>query len=344
MALIDCDSFDYYTTVADRWTEVGITIGSPSIGAVGRNSTNGIRMPGARAGVYRTLPTNYATLIVGRSVKIATLGTSAFTIFGFGDGGTVQINILIGTSGEILVWRGPQSGATGLASTSAGVYTAGTEVYFEAKVTFNGSTGAVEVRKNGTAVLTASSLDTTQSANNYANRIYIGADGTVNNTAGANADADDYYLCDTSGSTNNDFLGDIRVECLLPSGAGNSTQWTPSAGSNYQCVDETAVNGDTDYVSSSNIGDKDTYAMGNLSSTAGTVFGVATKLRARKDDAGTRTLKSVVRLSATESNGASIGQGTSYAEMFDIFETKPGGGSWSTTDVNNMEAGVEVVA
>ncbi len=38
---------------------------------------------------------------------------------------------------------------------------------------------------------------------------------------------------------------------LRPTGAGNSTQWTPSAGSNWQNVDESSADGDTTYNSAS---------------------------------------------------------------------------------------------
>ncbi len=70
---------------------------------------------------------------------------------------------------------------------------------------------------------------------------------------------DDIYLADNQGSDINDFLGDIRIDAIHPNGAGNHTDLTPSAGSNYQCVDEDELD-DSDYVEGINATDKDSYS------------------------------------------------------------------------------------
>ncbi len=44
----------------------------------------------------------------------------------------------------------------------------------------------------------------------------------------------DIYIADDTGSTNNDVLYCPRVFTVLPDGNGNTSQWTPTAGSNYQ--------------------------------------------------------------------------------------------------------------
>ena len=100
---------------------------------------------------------------------------------------------------------------------------------------------------------------------------------------------DDLYVCDSAGSTNNGFLGDCRIDTIYPSGAGNYTQFTPSTGSNYTCVDETAPN-TTDYVDGATVGDRDSYALGNLSALSSqTVYGVQVNAAILKDDAGSKS-------------------------------------------------------
>ena len=74
---------------------------------------------------------------------------------------------------------------------------------------------------------------------------------------------DDMYLADTEGTENNDFLGDIRIDAIHPNGAGNYSQLTPSAGNNYECIDETGYSS-SDYVEGANAGEKDSYTYGSV--------------------------------------------------------------------------------
>ena len=170
--------------------------------------------------------------------------------------------------------------------------------------------------------------------------------GGQGGSAGGDIVMDDIYVCDDTGGTNNDFLGDIRVEALLPNGNGNSSQFDGSDGNttdNYLLVDDATPNDDTDYVESPDSGDKDTYAYGNLASSTGSVYGVQICPYARKTESGIRNLKTVARLSGTETDGPERPVGDSYAYMPDIRETKPGGGAWSISDVNSAEFGQKVV-
>jgi hypothetical protein len=124
---------------------------------------------------------------------------------------------------------------------------------------------------------------------------------------------------------------------VLAGSDGNSTN-------NYLLVDEATPNDDTDYVSSATPGDKDTYAYSNMNATAGTVFGVQPVPAARKDDAGARSIVTIARLSGTEVDGPVKTMATTYAYYADMRETKPGGGSWSISDVNSAEFGVKINA
>jgi hypothetical protein len=159
---------------------------------------------------------------------------------------------------------------------------------------------------------------------------------------------DDYYACDIQGSTNNDFLGDVRVQAVFPNGNGNYSQLTNDLGNmtnNYTHVDEADPNDDTDYVESSNAGDKDTYTYQDLPTTTGTVYGVQVMTYAKKTDSGSRTIRNLARLSGTDAdNGSDIALPSGYTYLPSIFETKPGGGAWTITDVNNAEFGVKVTA
>jgi hypothetical protein len=51
-----------------------------------------------------------------------------------------------------------------------------------------------------------------------------------------------------------------------------------------------------------------------------------------------------MRLSGVDVNGTTTPLSNSYYPILDVFETKPGGGTWTVADVNSLEAGVEVKA
>ncbi|MGI0150005.1 MAG: hypothetical protein ACREDF_10815, partial [Thermoplasmata archaeon] len=216
--------------------------------------------------------------------------------------------------------------------------------YIEFKVTISDASGVAVLKINGVTELTGSGLDTQNTTNASADRVLLGLNGSALNV---NTDYDDLYVCDGSGTVNNDFLGDIRCEYIPPNGNGNSSQFVGSDGNsvdNYLLVDEATPNDDTDYVESGTITEKDTYAQGNLTPTSGTVYGVQMLPYARKTDAGVRSIASIARLAAAEDLSVDKILSTSYSYFPDIRETKPGGGAWTVTDVNNAEFGCKISA
>lgn len=264
--------------------------------------------------------------------------TTGMRFFGFADNNpTFQMEIGCDSAGHLRLTRNNTVLATGTTVLSNGVF-----YYIEFKVTINSSTGAYELRINGNTELSASGTNTQATGNAWADRFYLG-DFSVG--GGETCDVCDLYVLDGTGSVNNTFLGDCRVDALFPSGAGNYTQLTPSAGSNYAAVDEKAQNGDTDYVESGTVSQKDSYAYGDLATSTGSVFGVQLVPFARKTDAGTRSIKGLARLSSTDVlDSTDKTLSSSYAYYPDVRETKPGGGSWAISDVNSAEFGVQVTA
>lgn len=162
-------------------------------------------------GLRRILPAAKTSLIVSFYLAVnalpATNGVAhAFT---FKDGSNaIQAGLGINSTGSL--WFGPLSGA--VASSSGPVMTAQTATHIEMKFTpGSGSNGAVEVRANGTAVITATGLTIPNTAGGIA-QFALGMAGNVNSTT--------YYITDlivrdTLGDYNNDFVGDRRVATLL---------------------------------------------------------------------------------------------------------------------------------
>ncbi len=345
MALVYVDSFDHYTTITDKgWIANFNGIGN-GIGAFGRNGTSGQRINNSTGrGITRVLPGSYSTIVVGFAVR-STGWDNNVQLLQLSESGTNHIQLRTTAAGRLQVCRSTtQIGSTGTATLTTNLF-----YYVELKVTIHDSTGSFEVRVNGTTDITGSSLDTRNGGTSGVIDTLVLGDNTGSApNFSVNLDWDDLYVLDTSGSSpTNDFLGDVRIEALLPDNNGNSSQLVGSDGNstnNYQLVDESAPNGDTDYVESSTVGDKDTYSYGNLTSTTGTVYGVQILPYAKKTDAGVRSIKSVARLSGTETDSSDKTLSTSYGYLPDIRETKPGGGAWSISDVNSAEFGVKVSA
>lgn len=341
MALRFVDSFDHYVTadLAEKWSSV---TGSATISASnGRRSTACLRLATLNSvSVVKTLDAQ-TTWIVGFAFKVGTVGAaSGQAIVALLDASTLQLDVRLNPDGTLSVTRN----ATVL-TTSVFALATGTTYYIELKATINNS-GSYELRVNGANVTSGSGVDTQNTANATANQIRIGNSST--GAGNANIDYDDLYVCDGTGAANNNFLGDVRVDCLFTNNNGNSSQLVGSDGNstdNYLLVDEAAPNDDTDYVESSTVGNKDTYAFGNLSHTPASVFGLQIAMAAKKDDAGARSIQSVIRSSATELDGTANPLATTYTYYLQISETDPNtSAAWTGTNVNAAEFGVKVAA
>lgn len=337
MSLLFATGFGLTTTVADLFEATGTGGGGSMSSTGGRNNGASISQSGNNAAAIKNLGVNAATCVVGFAVKGSGLSTGNDSpLCAFWDSGTEQFRFTWYPDGTVH-W------GANVFNLSLGVFH-----YVEIKAVFSNASGVVIVNVDGVEVLNVTGADTQATGNAYATRFSLGAQGNGN---GKTMVYDDLYIMDgtdgtaTQGAAFNSFLGDVRVDDLLPESAGDSTQWTPSTGNNYQCVDETTRNDDTDYVSSSNIGDKDLYNVPSLSSATGTVKAVLVTMRARKDDAGTRTIKAKVKHGGVEGNGVNHGLSTSYAYLQDVFGINPStSAAWTIAEVNAAQVGVEVVA
>lgn len=349
MALRFVDSFDHYATadITDKWTSINNSI---TIGATGRNSTNGLRVAASINGPTLGLDAQ-ATWIIGAAYKFSTFPTATRCFMDLLDGTTVQVSLGITTAGNLVVFRGNASGTllgTGSSTLSTGVW-----YYIELKVTISDAAGVVAIQLNGAAETitfvtgTSTTQDTKASTNASANIIALWDSAT---SGAITLDRDDLYICDgtdgtaAQGTANNDFLGDVRVEALFPSGAGNYAQFTSSSGgANYTNVDEASANGDTDYNSDLTSGHIDSFAMTNLTPTSGTVIAVQTNVTARKDDGGTRSLKPFFRISSTDYARTTVNLTDSYYDQHVVEGKSPASGTaWTISEVNGLEFGYKV--
>src|SRR5262245_23734828 len=334
------DSFDHYATVdiAEKWTS---KTSSPTISAAnGRRGTASLRIPVWGEWVTLTLD-NQPAWMAGFALRFSTLPTASTGLAAWYDGATIQCDLRLTPTGTLAVTRaGTVLGTSTLALTTGLCY------YLEFFAVIHTTPVQITIRVDGVTLLTLTNVNTQNTANARANTLYLGnlAGGATGSMG--NQDFDDLYVCDTTGSRNNALLGDCRVDCLMPTGDGSNSAWTPSTGTTHATlVDDAAPNDNTDYLASATSGARDTHALGNLPAMSGpAIQGVQHVISAAKDDAGTRQLQSCLKSGGTTQSGATHTLTTSYAFYKQIWETDPNTSTtWTAAAIDALEAGVENV-
>ncbi|MGQ9677110.1 MAG: hypothetical protein ACUVX1_15725 [Chloroflexota bacterium] len=202
------------------------------------------------------------------------------------------------------------------------------------------SGGVFQLKVNGQMVIDYTG-DTTNGLENV-KTVNIGS--TYNGSYIMELRIDDIGINDTNGAQQNSWLGDGAVLALMPSGAGSTTELTPSAGDNYACVDERPPS-TADYVASSTVDAEDTYALADLPSIYTGVRLVQPMAYAALAAAGSGAWRGVLRSGGTNyADAADKILSTSYAIVRgDVYYTDPADSNPLTpTKVNAFEAGVRV--
>lgn len=338
MSIIFIESFDHYANATDLAKFWNTVTGSSIAFTTGRYG-NCLACPNNANSANNAIKnfSNSSTVIVGFAFSTGSIpATSVF--LRLRDSATTHLDLRIDTSKAILVTRN----GTTLGTTTENLLE-NTWYYLELKATIHDTTGSYELRINGVSVLSGTDVDTRNGANAYVNQLSLGTPSLTGNAFIFKFD--DVYLLDTSGSTNNDFLGDVRVDALFPTADGTYTQWTPSAGSDhYALVDETTPN-TTDYVYDGTEGNKDSFVMSDMSElTSQVIFGVQIKVAALKDDAGSRSLKVGVRSNTTNALSDAQSLSTSQTYLTHVQETDPDTSlAWEPEAVDAIEALIETV-
>jgi len=112
-------------------------------------------------------------------------------------------------------------------TTISGCMVSGTWNYVEAKINFDDTNGSVDIRVDEGNVLNLSSVSTTVSGANTIDSIRIySSDGQKSDyMESVYSHIDDLYICNTSGSINNDFLGVCLVDVAFPSASGTNNDY-----------------------------------------------------------------------------------------------------------------------
>jgi hypothetical protein len=226
MALLFIDSFDNYGTadLAKKWTSVGTyTTIVPNQGRWKGGGALRTLISGFGGGfhVEKAVP-NSDTLIVGCNVYIPS-GTGELNGITFLDGNSQQIMVNF-PSGQIVIRK--SNLFTTEVARSAKFMATNAWNFLEVKVRFHATLGSIEVRANGETILNLTNINTLDSANAYANKVRLGFTGSASGTY--DVLWDDLYICDTTGTENNNFLGEIRIDGFVPTADGSRSDFVSS--------------------------------------------------------------------------------------------------------------------
>lgn len=301
-----------------------------------RTGTYSWYMERASSFLKKNLAGSPDTLIMGAGFYISNPGYDCY-LFTLEESGTDQVVVKYdNTDGSIKVYRN----TTQIAASAASVMSINNWHYVEAKITIHQSAGIVEVYVDGDEVINDTGLDTCATSNEYADSFLIGNTGS--NLTYPYCYVDDVYLLDDNGTANNDILGPIKIYTKFPDADGNYGAWTPQgAGDSYVEIDEVPPDDDTTYIYSTSPGNRDTHSFETLSAS-GTIAAAVLNMNARKEGAGTRTIKGMCRSNGTDEEGTEQTISDTYHIYQEAFEEDPDtSAAWANAAaINAAEFGI----
>jgi hypothetical protein len=350
MALIFIDGFDHYDpqsldAFGDPWLARGkAAYLSPQATRINgrRPSSFALRLPAGSGGGYvKNLDAGKTSLLIGAAVRVVPFENTGVEplLIGMRDT-TSQIGYLvrIGDDGRLKLYRWQYSNEQ-LLSTSVTTAPARGWHYVELQVTQGTTNGVLSVRVNGILAIQLTAQNTTQGGGQLLT-VFIGA--IPGQSCPLTLDVDDLYIADTTGSINNTFLGDVRVDALRAQANGGLNQWvaSPIGANAWEAVSD---EDESTAISAATSGLRQSFDVAPLPTmTSPAIYGVQLTLLARKTDAGLGKVKGLVVSGAQTAISADVNLQEQLAWQCTLFERNPNGSvQWTEAAFNAAEFGVE---
>lgn len=339
-----CDGFDKYAAdadLADKWDVVNAAEFDYEA-AGGRFGGGAIRIFDNQIAVEKAF-TPVTEIYFACSIKVA----GAFDNIGATD--IIELQNREGDSQLALRMNDDDTTPPGALTFRRGLFTEIGDLNFgftvdswhhlEIHMVVDDTSGSVEVRIDGDTKLDVSGTDTVGNPTADIGRLVIrGYDATTPATDGLVID--DVVL-----HTFGDFIGDHRIQTLTPDGAGNSSEWTPSAGTRHEAVDETVSDDDDTYVSESTLTDSDLYTVDDPAIEHQTVHAVVVNTVARATGTTPKALRAQVRHGSTTGNGSAVDipDDSSYHLNQTAFVQNPDTvAAWEGSELADLEIGQDL--
>lgn len=350
MALLFIDSFDHYATadIGEKWTNAGGMISA----SYARHGLGGANTSSERA---ITLPAQ-TSMMCGFACKPIGLGSGRLIALSSGEiisdavtspllSKFLILNLL--PSGQLEVKGGTTGTGPGTGGTRYGVTDPpyilqdGVWAYIEVKMTDIAADSTITVRINQQTALVCTGDTRIKGLSGLP--IYTEWNMFCLGSLGYNSAIDDLYVGSLSGGRYTDFLGEVRIDCHFPNAPGTYTQWTRGgvdSGNNWDQVNETAPNDNTDYNEAATSGLIDTFASEAFVPEGNTLLAIQHVMAATKYDAGNALIAPVLRQGTTDYVGTVRAPGQlTYTYFLQLHESQPSGGAWSEAAFEAMEVG-----
>jgi hypothetical protein len=149
-----------------------------------------------------------------------------------------------------------------------------------------------------------------------------------------------YFYIDDLAVGTGDWLGDLRLEAIVPNG-DDSAQFTGSdedSVDNYALVDEVPA-GDADYVYAETDAYKDVYTLSDWDGTDKVPVGAVSWVRGKKE--GTGAHEALIGIDdGVEETYAKV-LGASFDYHYHVFNDPPSGGDWDESVIDGLKAVIE---
>jgi len=258
-------------------------------------------------------------------------------LFQLRDGASFIGFISIDTSGQIYY----NIGEFGIRGMTAGVLATSTPValgvstHVEVRITLHNSTGTVKIYLDGVLTADESGLDTISNGASCTSILFNGFSASYGFRVG-------WKITDIIFHKSSTPVGDLQVPFVIDDTAGTDDDFTPSAGSNEDNVDEIGPDEDATYNSSETPGERDSFTGDGVA--LGDIKTVLHYVRARKEAAGAATLLIGALHGGSEDQSAAKAVTETYSNLTEFFDTCPStAAAWSAAEVaaaeNTMEVG-----
>jgi hypothetical protein len=301
---------------------------------VSLSSRKWMGMGGGFGLITKTLPTDQPRLTVGFRFRTDDFEAGAYALRLRNSSGSTIIG-LIATADGLAV----RVGGVSLATASGMVV--GSEYYIEFSTVIDDAVGSYTLKIHG--------LDgiTTLSGSNVDTR---GATGDIHDvrwefvtaSTAVQTFVTDLYIRERA-ADDPQFYGPIVMRILRPA-ADVQEEWTPLSGDSAVAMvqDSSGSDGDTTYLTSGTLAQRDIYTLGDLPAGVNSVIAVVAVTCARAPDGGAPLVAAGVKIDADVSLDAGKSIGTSqHRTQMTTYMTQPNGSAWSTSSANAAELVVE---
>ena len=332
---------EYYGSgdMAKVWTDVA---NSPAVvAAAGRNGGNAIVIANSNETITAAIQDS-GTVFMGFGMRKETL--TAFTILDILSPTNQQLKFELTAAGAITVDRRT---STFLGSTADSLITAQNFHYIEIHMVIGaGTAGSVMIKLDGMEVLNLASINT---AGDPFGSLDIAAIRFAGHTEADGTRFDDVYICNDQGpAPYNTFLGNIRIDAVVPDADGTTTAlgstFPASPTNHFSKVDEPTPDSDSSYNENTAASQIDLYDYAALPVDAGPVLAVQAMMLGKRVESGDGLARLIARPTGTNFNGATKGLPGDYIYQKHVWENNPQTtNAWTESEINAAEFGVEVL-